>query len=84
MKKLLRHLDTPSLATIVLTFILFLVAVFEKGLTQELLLESAVFLVSAKLIFMSYHLNVRVADLQQSLNEMKETLRRMESKNRHS
>ncbi len=34
--------------------VLFIAALFTKGLTHELLLESAVFLVSVKLILMAY------------------------------
>src|SRR5262249_43185981 len=37
---------------VVITFVLFTVAVFVKGFTHELLLEVAVFLVSVKLILM--------------------------------
>ena len=48
------HLDPGSLITIVLTFVLFVIAIFVHGLTQHLLLEAGVFLVSVKLILMSY------------------------------
>ena len=39
---------------IALTFALFIVALFIKGLTHEILLEAGVFLVSLKLIMMSH------------------------------
>jgi hypothetical protein len=46
-------MDVASLVVIVITFVLFALAVFEKGLTHDLLLESGVFLVSVKLIMMN-------------------------------
>lgn len=45
-------MDVASWIVIVITFVLFGIAVFEKGLTHDLLLESGVFLVSVKLILM--------------------------------
>ncbi len=55
MTKYLRdHFDPWSLVVIVLTFALFIVALFLKGLTHEILLEAGVFLVSIKLIMMSH------------------------------
>ena len=55
LKNYLRHhLDPWSLAVIVLTFSLFIIALFIKGFTHEILLEAGVFLVSIKLIMMSH------------------------------
>jgi hypothetical protein len=48
------HFDFWSLVVIALTFTLFIVALFIKGLTHEILLEGGVFLVSLKLIMMSH------------------------------
>jgi hypothetical protein len=48
------HFDFWSLVVIALTFTLFIVALFIKGLTHEILLEAGVFLVSLKLIMMSH------------------------------
>jgi hypothetical protein len=48
------HFDFWSLVVIALTFSLFIVALFLKGLTHEILLEAGVFLVSLKLIMMSH------------------------------
>lgn len=47
-------LDNTSLFVILLTFILFVLALFTKGLTHDILLEAGVFLVSVKLIVMAY------------------------------
>ena len=59
MKNYLRdHFDFWSLVVIALTFALFIVALFIKGLTHEILLEAGVFLVSLKLIMMSHKNNM--------------------------
>lgn len=47
-------LDNANSAVILITFILFAVALFVKGFTQDLLLEVGVFLVSVKLIIATY------------------------------
>ncbi|MGE5110332.1 MAG: hypothetical protein ACM3JB_05715 [Acidobacteriaceae bacterium] len=66
-----RHklLDLGSYLTIAITLILFVVALFVKGLTHDLLLEAGVFLVSTKLVLMSYKNNASsdavLAELQQ-------------------
>ncbi|HWG50986.1 MAG TPA: hypothetical protein VN669_14895 [Candidatus Acidoferrales bacterium] len=54
LKSLRKHFDPWSIVVVVLTFVLFLVALFIKGLTHDLLLETGVFLVSIKLILMSH------------------------------
>lgn len=50
----LNHFDVWSGLVIGLTLILFLIAVFVKGITHDLLQEIAVFLVSVKLILLSH------------------------------
>ena len=49
-----RNFDLTSLAVIGITLFLFIIALFTKGLTHDILLEAAVFLISAKLIIMAY------------------------------
>ena len=49
----LNRFDPWSAVVIALTLVLFLVSVFVKGFTHELLLEAGVFLVSIKLILMA-------------------------------
>ena len=49
-----KYFDAGSLLIILITLVLFVIALFHKGFTQELLLEAGVFLVSVKLIIMSY------------------------------
>ena len=45
--------DPASFVVILLTVVLFVIALFVKGLTHDILLEAGVFLVSAKLILMA-------------------------------
>ena len=51
------HLDRSTQLTLAITLALFVV-VFEKGFTHDLLLEAAVFLVSVKLVLLSYKASV--------------------------
>ena len=41
-----QHFDLGSLIVIIITFVLFALALFTKGFTHDLLLEAGVFLVS--------------------------------------
>jgi len=66
-----KHIDIGSLAVIVITFVLFIAALFAKGLTHDLLLEAGVFLVSIKLIMMAYQHRVYIGRLKTELREIK-------------
>ncbi len=68
------HFDTGSWAIIVITFVLFAVSLVVKGLTRELLLELAVFLVSVKLIVMAYKNSKTSKEVMEELREIKEML----------
>ncbi|HMA23447.1 MAG TPA: hypothetical protein VKP00_05625, partial [Gemmatimonadaceae bacterium] len=52
--------DFGAIATIVLTLALFVAALFIKGFTHDVLLEAGVFLVSVKLVLMSYKSSVAI------------------------
>jgi hypothetical protein len=66
-----RHpLGVTSVVVIVITFILFTTALFVKGFTQDLLLEAGVFLVSVKLILMSYKNAVTVESIEKKLDQI--------------
>lgn len=73
-------LDPASIIVILVTLVLFITALFYKGLTHELLLEAAVFLVSAKLILMSYKNSVFINDLNNELKQIKQLIRHPEIK----
>ncbi len=68
--KLQEHFDSGSLVVIVVTLVLFVVALFLKGLTHDLLLEAGVFLVSAKLIMMAYKSSVTAGEMKQRLERI--------------
>jgi len=55
---------------------------FYKGLTHDMLLEAGVFLVSLKLIFMAHKNSILGQTLQERLDGIQESLRRMESASR--
>lgn len=69
LKFLQRNLDAVSIITILITLILFIAALYFTGLTHDILLEAGVFLVSVKLIIMSFQ-NKQSSDT--TLKEIKE------------
>jgi len=56
----LQYFSPGSLVVMAVTFVLFTAALTVRGLTHDLLLEAAVFLVSIKLMLMTYR-NTRAA-----------------------
>ncbi|MBC8431085.1 MAG: hypothetical protein H8D96_04125 [Desulfobacterales bacterium] len=66
-----KHIDLNSLIIIFITFLLFFIALFVKGLTHDMLLEAGVLVVSIKLIMMAYKHRVYIDDLKEELQEIK-------------
>jgi hypothetical protein len=66
-----KHFDVGSTIVIIATFFLFMMALFTKGFTQDLLLEAGVFLVSVKLILMAYHNSVYIKSIENELKDIK-------------
>lgn len=77
-RSLRNHFDPWSIVVILLTFALFAVALFLKGIGHGLLLEAAVFLVSLKLILMSHKNSVLAQDMQARLDAIYDLLRSRE------
>jgi hypothetical protein len=75
---MMRHLDRGSLIVIFITFLLFVGAIFTKGLSHDLLLEAGVFLVSVKLIIMAYKHSVSTQQLLHCFEEMRRAISRLE------
>lgn len=73
-----KHFDFWSIVVIVLTLVLFAVALLIKGLTHDLLLEAGVFLVSVKLILMSHKNSVLAIQTEKRLDQIYELLRRQD------
>jgi hypothetical protein len=70
-----RHFDRGTIIVIIITGLLFVVALFVKGFTHGLLLEAAVLIVSVKLIMMAYRNNINYEDLKKELNEIKQLIK---------
>jgi len=64
-------IDTGSLIVVFITLLLFTIALFVKGFTHDLLLEAGVFLVSVKLIIMSYQNSRHTQSIKNELSEIK-------------
>jgi hypothetical protein len=72
----MKHFDTGSIIIIIITFVLFVMALFFTGFTHDLLLEAGVFLVSVKLIVMAYKASVASEKIHSELKEIKEILKK--------
>ena len=70
-----KHFDSGTILVILLTGLLFIVALFVKGFTHELLLEAGVLLVSIKLIMMAYRNSLNYDELKKELHEIKKLLK---------
>jgi hypothetical protein len=75
-----KYLDGTSWIVVFITVALFVAAVFVKGFGHDLLLEAGVFLVSLKLILMSYKHSVTDEQLSARLQELSVTLARMDAR----
>jgi hypothetical protein len=73
---MLKYFDPGTIIVIIITVLLFTVAMFVKGFTNALLLEAGVLLVSIKLILMTYRNNLNYRDLKKELNEIRRLLER--------
>ena len=58
-----KYFDMGSVIVIIITFVLFALALFTKGFPHDLFLEAAVFLVSVKLILIGYNNSVYVKSI---------------------
>ena len=65
-----RFMDTGSMLVAAITLVLFVAALFAKGLSHDLFLEAGVFLVSVKIIVMNYRNNVAVSELNEKLDRV--------------
>ena len=72
-----KHFDIPTVVVIVITLVLFVVALYVKGLTHDLLLEAGVFLVSVKLMMMGYKSSVTNKKMTEELQEIRSRLKEL-------
>jgi hypothetical protein len=68
-------MDAGSWIVVVLTLLLFAIALLTKGFTHDILLESGVFLVSVKLIVLGYKNRIASEALHRELDEIKALIR---------
>jgi hypothetical protein len=71
---MIKYFDLGTIIVIIITFLLFTVALFVKGFTHNLLLEAGVFLVSIKLIIMAYRNSTNYSDIKKDLNDIRQLL----------
>ncbi|HEX5339201.1 MAG TPA: hypothetical protein VFW53_12260 [Gallionella sp.] len=82
MAKVRHYFDAGSLLVIFITFALFATALYFTGFTHDLLLEAGVFLVSVKLILMSYKNTVASDKLHNELVEIRSLIQEINDKSR--
>ena len=70
-----KHIDISSLIIILITFFLFIIALFVKGLTKEMLLEAGVLLVSIKIIMMAHKNSATNNEISKDLEEIKKMIK---------
>ena len=80
MRSIRHYFDTGSLLVIFLTLALFVAALYFTGFTHDVLLEAGVFLVSVKLILMSYKNTVSSDNLHKELAEIRSLLQALNNK----
>jgi len=69
-----KYFDIGSVTVILITFLLFAVALFTKGLTHDILLEAGVLLVSIKLIMMAYRNTVFFREIIEEMKKLNDRL----------
>ena len=72
---MIKYFDTGTIIVIVITILLFIIALFVKGFTHDLMLEAGVLLVSITLIMMAYKNSLNYSDLKKELTEIKQLLK---------
>jgi Na+-translocating ferredoxin:NAD+ oxidoreductase RnfE subunit len=73
-KSVWSYFDPLSMVVIILTLVLFVIALFVNGFTHDLLQECGVFLVSVKLIMMSHKNGVSVRVAEERLEKIQNLL----------
>ncbi|MBN2519146.1 MAG: hypothetical protein JXB17_01460 [Bacteroidales bacterium] len=75
-----KYLSAADLIVISATLLLFIIALFTKGFTHDLLLEAGVLLVSIKIIMMNYKIIISSKAILKEFDEIKETLSEIKNK----
>ena len=75
-----KYLSIADIVVIIITLLLFVVALIVKGFTRDLLLESGVLLVSIKIIMMNYKNIQSNKSILKELDNIKEALLELKNK----
>lgn len=75
-----KYLSLADIVVIIITLLLFIIALFAKGFTHDLLLEAGVLLVSIKIIMMNYKNIQSNKSMLKELDYIKETLLELKNK----
>jgi len=79
MKQTVKKINTANFLVILITFVLFSFALFVKGITHDLLLETGIFLVSVKLILATYQIKIISQNIEDRLVEIEKALKNYDS-----
>ena len=74
-----KYLSNADIIVVAITLALFVVALFVKGFTKDLLLEAGVLLVSIKIIMMSYKNALCNESILKELQEIKKSIQDKDS-----
>ncbi len=74
--RILEQFSPGSRIVIAITFVLFSLSLFTHGFTHDILVEAAVFLISVKLMFMTYRNSLAARSLEKKLDRILEALER--------
>jgi len=77
------YLDLGSIVVMAITLILFILALFVKGVTHDLFIEAGVFLVSAKIIIMAYKSKVAASRIEKKLDAVLAALGALEKNEKY-
>lgn len=75
-----KHIDRGSFIIALITLGLFVAALFAKGLSHDLFLETGVFLVSMKIIIMAYKNSLAVSHVGEKLDTILEAITKIGGK----
>ncbi len=73
-----KSLDIGSWIVIFITLVLFVLALFAKGFTHDMLLEAGVFLVSVKLMLLAYKSNLMKESIEKKLDAIQSAIKRLD------
>jgi len=71
-----KYSDVGTISVIAITFLLFALALFTKGLTHDILLEAGILLISVKLIMMAYKTSYYFNTIINELKKINDTMNR--------